>query len=92
MKGKIYLEEDVFFANERFHHFDAHSDLSNPRLQEMLKNLNSKSQKAAVDLKSATHIIITLGTAWVYKNIESNQIVANCHKVPQKKFKKERGL
>ena len=89
LEGKIYSEEDVFFANERYHHFDAHSDLSNPRLQEMLKNLNSNSQKAEEDLKSAIHIIITLGTAWVYRNIETNEIVANCHKVPQKNFTKE---
>ena len=89
VEGKIYSEEDVFFANERYHCFDAHSDLSNPQLQEMLKNLNSNSQQAAQNLKSATHIIITLGTAWVYRNIASDEIVANCHKVPQKNFSKE---
>ena len=89
LEGKIYLEEDVLFANERYHHFDAHSDLSNPRLQEMLKNLNFNSQKSAEDLRSSTHIIITLGTAWVYRNIETEEIIANCHKVPQKNFTKE---
>ncbi|MCE2743917.1 MAG: GSCFA domain-containing protein [Fluviicola sp.] len=36
-----------------------------------------------------THCIITLGTSWVYRNIETNEIVANCHKVPQKQFIKE---
>jgi hypothetical protein len=36
-----------------------------------------------------THCIITLGTSWVYRNIETNEIVANCHKVPQKQFVKE---
>jgi hypothetical protein len=36
-----------------------------------------------------THCIITLGTSWVYRHIESNEIVANCHKVPQKQFVKE---
>lgn len=40
-------------------------------------------------LKSSTHIIITLGTSWIYRFLESGQIVANCHKVPQHKFKKE---
>ncbi|GAG96622.1 unnamed protein product, partial [marine sediment metagenome] len=33
--------------------------------------------------------IITLGTAWVYRFIETNELVGNCHKVPQKKFLKE---
>jgi hypothetical protein len=39
--------------------------------------------------QEATHVIITYGTAWVYRNIESDSIVANCHKVPQKQFAKE---
>jgi hypothetical protein len=30
-----------------------------------------------------------LGTSWVYRHIETNEIVANCHKVPQKQFVKE---
>ena len=29
-----------------------------------------------------------MGTAWVYRLNESNKIVANCHKVPQKEFEK----
>lgn len=89
LEGKIYSAEDVFFANERYHCYDAHSDLSNRNLESIVSDLNTKSQKAAEDLKTATHIIITLGTAWIYRNVESNEIVANCHKVPQKNFSKE---
>jgi hypothetical protein len=29
-----------------------------------------------------------LGTAWVYQHEKGNQVVANCHKVPQKEFEK----
>lgn len=89
LEGKTYSEEDVFFANERYHCFASHSDLSNRNLESMVSDLNTKSQKAAENLKFATHIIITLGTAWVYRNIQSDEIVANCHKVPQKNFSKE---
>ena len=72
LEGKIYSAEDVFFANERYHCFDAHSDLSNRDLESIVSDLNTKSQKGAEDLKTATHIIITLGTAWVYRNIASD--------------------
>ena len=89
LEGKTYSAEDVFFANERYHCFDAHSDLSNRDLESIVSDLNIKSQKAVEDLHTATHIIITLGTAWVYRNIQSGEIVANCHKVPQKNFSKE---
>ena len=40
-------------------------------------------------LINSTHIIITLGTSWVYRLKESGLAVANCHKVPKHKFRKE---
>ena len=34
-------------------------------------------------------MVITPGTAWGYKSVETGKIVANCHKLPQKNFTKE---
>ncbi len=45
--------------------------------------------KQEISLGKASHIIITLGTAWVYKDVETQKRVANCHKLPQKQFTKE---
>jgi hypothetical protein len=50
--------------------------------------LNTIIKSTREQLIEATHIIITYGTAWVYRNNESMSIVANCHKVPQKNFEK----
>lgn len=86
---ELFEEKDVFFHNERWHSFEVHSDLSNSDRQELLETLNKALTESYKQLKEATHIIITLGTAWIYKNIESDEIVANCHKVPQKQFSKE---
>lgn len=33
--------------------------------------------------------MITLGTAWSYFHLENEKTVANCHKIPQKEFRKE---
>lgn len=86
---KEFTESDIFYHNERWHSFDAHSDLSNSDKETLLLNLNSASALANTQLKEATHLIITLGTAWVYRNTASGDLVANCHKVPQKQFTKE---
>ena len=83
------MQTDVFEHMERYHCFDAHSCLSHPDASEILKNLNSAITTTHDDLQSATHMIITLGTAWVYRYIESDMYVANCHKLPQKQFLKE---
>jgi lysophospholipase L1-like esterase len=55
----------------------------------MLIEINSAVKRTKKQIEEASHIIITLGTSWVYKFIETNEVVANCHKILQKKFLKE---
>jgi hypothetical protein len=86
---KEYVSKDLIFQDERWHSFDAHSNLSSSNQEILLKKLNSSVQATNKKLKKATHIIITLGTSWVYRSIETDSVVANCHKIPQKKFSKE---
>jgi len=86
---KTFYKEDVFMRNEQWHCFEAHSKLSHPDKEILIKELNYNVEQTRQQLKSATHIIITLGTSWVYRFIEGDKIVANCHKVPQKGFLKE---
>ncbi|WP_324025440.1 GSCFA domain-containing protein [Maribacter sp. BPC-D8] len=86
---ELFIEADVFNANEQWHSFDAHSCMSNPSKEKITIDLNEALNSTAAQLKNASHIIITLGTAWVYRNTSSNQVVANCHKVAQSNFTKE---
>jgi hypothetical protein len=86
---KQFTENDIFFHNERWHCFDMHSDLSNSNKEELVATLNTIIKSINQQISESTHFIITYGTSWVYRNIESDAIVANCHKVPQKQFKKE---
>ena len=89
VENRTFTENDIFFHNELWHCFEVHSELSNPDKNTFLNSLNSLIDATHQQLNDLTHIIITLGTSWVYRNIETNEIVANCHKVPQKQFTKE---
>ncbi|MFE3847965.1 GSCFA domain-containing protein [Flavobacterium sp. LB3P45] len=89
VSGKQFTENDIFFHNERWHCFEVHSDLSNSSKEELLASLNALIKSTNQQITESTHFVITYGTSWVYRNIESDSIVANCHKVPQKQFKKE---
>ncbi|WP_431136316.1 GSCFA domain-containing protein [Psychroserpens mesophilus] len=86
---KQYAEADIFFHNEQWHSFEAHSKLSNTSKDDMLNTLNSRIKMTTDFLKNASHIVITYGTAWAYRWIETDNFVTNCHKVSQKKFLKE---
>ena len=89
IEQEVYGEQDVFDLNERFHCFDSHSSLSAISKEELITNLNKSLGDTYTRLKKASHIIITLGTSWVYRSLEDGKVVANCHKVPQTNFNKE---
>jgi GSCFA family len=86
---ELFTEKDIFFYNERWNCYEVHSDLSHSNKEEFLQKLNDIISFTHSQITSLTHCIITYGTSWVYRNIETNEVVANCHKVPQKKFTKE---
>lgn len=89
VENRKFTENDIFCHKDLWHCFEVHSELSNPDKETFLNNLNSMVELTHRQIVTVTHCIITLGTSWVYRNIESKQIVANCHKVPQKEFTKE---
>ncbi len=84
-----YSKADLHFNNEKWCCLDAHSKLNDIEPDVVIDSLNSALDSTLTNLKSATHIIITLGTAWVYRHTSTDSVVANCHKIPQKRFLKE---
>jgi len=88
VKQDFYSEEDLIFHNERYHCFEVHSSLSNSNKETLLSSLNEILKSTNQQILEGTHLIITLGTSWVYHHTERNQTVANCHKISQKAFEK----
>ena len=86
---RLFTEADIFFHNDLWHCYDVHSELSHPDREAFLVNLNSLLESTHHQITESTHVIITYGTSWVYRHNLTNEIVANCHKVPQKEFAKE---
>jgi lysophospholipase L1-like esterase len=85
----LFKEEDVYYHNEQWHCFEVHSSVSASEKEDLLELLNNKLLNFRKFLLSASHIIFTYGTAWLYRFIKTDTIVANCNKIPQKKFTKE---
>lgn len=86
---RFFTGDDVFFHNDRWHCFEVHSELSSSDKESFIVKLNQLLEQAYIQITEATHIIITYGTSWVYREKAYSQVVANCHKVPQKQFDKE---
>ncbi len=84
---KQYTEDDLIHFDGLWHSFNHHSKFSGPTIE--LSKKNENVIELFKTLKTTTHLFITLGTAWVYKYLKTNKVVANCHKIPQKEFKKK---
>ncbi len=89
IRKQYFTVNDIFYHNDLWHCYEVHSELSNSNKEGLLITLNELIDSTHQQLLASSHVIITLGTSWVYRNIESHEIVANCHKVPQKQFTKE---
>ena len=92
------LIEQRPFTEEELHEFPDggwntwlhHSRYSHPDKQEALLAINTNMKKAWCQLTEANTLIITLGTAWVYKLADTAMVVGNCHKVPERNFTRQR--
>lgn len=84
-----FTETDVFFHNDLWHSYDVHSECSQTDKEILLKQLNAAVEVMHRQIVEVSHIVITYGTSWVYRLKVTNEIVANCHKVPQSEFVKE---
>lgn len=89
VNNQKFTESDIFFHNDLWHCFEIHSELSHPDKEIFLTNLDQILEYTNNQITASSHIIITYGTSWVYRNKASEKIVANCHKVPQSQFDKE---
>lgn len=85
----LYTETDVHYHKEKYFSFNHHSKYAGIEKVEVLDKINSSIGLSNSYLKESKALILTLGTAWVYRLIESNEVVANCYKLPGSLFTKE---
>ena len=64
--------------------FDLHSDTRANNKKEFNFLCKSKMDILHKGLKESKWLFITLGTAWSYTYLNTNRMVANCHKLPPK--------
>ena len=83
------LEKDgMLERNGLFLHYATHSDVVGKSPEELTELYSQKLSLTRSYLEQGTHLIPTLGTAWIYEH-ETFGRVANCHKQPQKLFEKK---
>ena len=71
--------------------FSHHTSFARPSTEEFLAYANARLSEDAARWKRCTRVILTLGTAWVWRSLErpGRSVVANCLKRPAAEFSHE---
>lgn len=85
-----FLDDELVEYEGYFHSFSHHGSFSGKDRKTTLKGINQSFTEAVQALQGATCLLITFGTAWVYALPSTDQIVANCHKLPEENFIRRR--
>ncbi len=81
---------DLVQQQGQWHSWLHHSGFSRPTPQETLRACNEALYRAHHFLEGCTTLIVTFGTANVYRLKHDGRVVGNCHKVPQQQFIRQR--
>ncbi|MBQ3712322.1 MAG: GSCFA domain-containing protein [Bacteroidales bacterium] len=66
-----------------------HTSFARPTAEEFLSVANSALEEASAFWKTANKVLITLGSAMVWKLVEDGEVVSNCLKRPSAEFSHE---
>ena len=71
--------------------FSHHTSFARPTAEEFLAYANGRLSEDCARWRACTHVILTLGTAWVWRALErpGQPVVANCLKRPAQEFSHE---
>ncbi len=87
---KIYTSNELFLQDGVWNSYSHHSRFSDLSPDECLIKINDEASAAQKQLKECDMLMITFGSAFVYRLKINGEIVSNCHKQPEKDFNRER--
>lgn len=88
MNPDLFGEKYIDFFNEKWISYAHHGRFSNADKDEFLRHIHEGLFQSHEALSQADFLFLTFGTAYCYRLIERDMIVANCHKIPAHRFEK----
>ena len=91
-EGKDCADEWLVFQGEDgvWHSWMHHSSFSSSDVTTLIAKMNSTTHRVADFLREADVLVVTFGTAIIYRLKETGMLVANCHKQSDRLFVRER--
>ena len=93
LSEEMFSEEDAVdmgAGSGLYCSFSHHTSFARPTVGEFVENANEALSQARRFFRECNKVIITLGTSWCFRHVESDRIVSNCLKRPGGEFRRER--
>ena len=90
VEGKQFEKSDLRQVGGKWVSLYHHGAFSSTDPDECLRRINDRLTKATGELRTLDLLVITWGTAWVYRYTRENIVVSNCHKITSQEFERSR--
>lgn len=88
MLDPVWREPELFLHEGRWRSLGHHSQLGWSSRSQTLQLLANAERSKAHALESSQWLLLTLGTAQAFGTAHGDQVVANCHRLPQQLFRR----
>lgn len=90
IEGKPFTGEELMHYDGKWLSLMHHGSFSSPDRETCLRQINERLTGAVERLKNIDTLVLTFGTAWVFRYKSDGRIVSNCHKIPAAEFERFR--
>jgi hypothetical protein len=90
IEPELFTDDYRYFFDNRWLSFAHHGSFAHSDENQFIKQINQQWHDTKIFLEKAKFLLITFGTAYCYRFVERDLVVANCHKIPNAQFEKIR--
>lgn len=87
---KMYSHQELIAHDGLYHSLDHHGVFSGRDADDVVSRINGSIVEAHDHLATSRAVFVSPGTSLVYRYRPTNVRVANCHKIPQDRFERQR--
>ena len=90
LEYKVFSSDDLFENKGLWQSFSHSSKFTATTAEQCLFKINQRLKAAVSFLQNSDYLLITFGTAWIFEQRDSRNVVSNCHKLPANCFNRRR--
>ena len=90
LERKTYTADELYCHNHCWHSAMHHGDFSAATPEEALHRINTRLHAASDEIDRMDFLLLTFGSSVVYEDRTTGNVVANCHKLPEARFRRRR--